>query len=85
MRSFFDWLESLVDRRMTIPSGGAAPAGGLRTSSYLVIALCVALILGLVIRQWRSKPVHVVKAEALAPAVVELADETNTRFGIRES
>jgi hypothetical protein len=76
LRSFFDWLESLVDRRMMTPSGSAAPARGLRTSSYLVIALCVALILGLVIRQWRSKPVHVVKAEAITPAVVELADET---------
>jgi hypothetical protein len=75
LRTFFDWLESTVDRRV-IPTGGTAPARGLRTSSYLVIALCVALILGLAIRQWRTKPAQVVQAEAVTPAMIELADET---------
>lgn len=76
LRSFFDWLQGLVDKRVRVPGGGAAPVGGLRTSSYIVITLCVALIFGLVIRQWRSKPAQVVKAEAITPAVAELADET---------
>ncbi len=76
LRSFFDWLENLVDRRVQLPGKTAAPTGGLRTSSYLVIALCVALILGLVIRQWRAKPAVVAEAESISAALVELADET---------
>lgn len=76
IRSFFDWLESLIDKRIKSPGSGAAPASGLRTSSYLVIALCVALILGLVIRQWRTKPAVVAQAEAVNLVTVELADET---------
>lgn len=76
LRSFFDWLESLVDRRVQLPGGGAAPSSGLRASSYLVIALCMALILGLAIRQWRAKPAVVAEAESISAAMVELADET---------
>lgn len=76
LRSFFDWLGNMVDRQAQFPSGSAAPAGGLRTSSYLLIALCVALILGLLIRQWQAKTPEVTIAESISPAVVELADET---------
>jgi hypothetical protein len=76
LRSFFDWLESLVNKKVIPVGGGAAPASGLRTSSYIVIALCIALIVGLVIRQWRTKPAVTAQAEAISAAVVELADET---------
>ena len=76
LRSLFEWLESLVDRRVTTRAGGTAPASGLRTSSYIVIALCVALIVGLLVRQWRTRPAPQVLAQAVASAQVELADET---------
>lgn len=76
LRSFFDWLENIATHQIMPATGGVAPVRGLRTSSYIVIALCIALILGLVIRQWRAKPALVTQAEAMAPAVIELTDET---------
>ena len=76
VRNFIEWLESVANRAVVPQSGGAAPARSLRTSSYLVIGLCVMLILGLVIRQWRAKSSPVAEAEAITPATVELTDET---------
>lgn len=77
LRTFFEWLEGLVNRNQSIDlSSGKAPGSGLRTSSYLLIAACVALIAGLAIRQWRTQPVAVAQVEAVTPAAVELADET---------
>ena len=75
-RSFFDWLEGLANGNALPTGGGAAPVRGLRTSSYLVIGLCLAIILGLFIRQWRAGPAPVAQAVAIAPAAIELTDET---------
>ncbi|MBY0506047.1 MAG: DUF4129 domain-containing protein [Bryobacteraceae bacterium] len=75
-RSFFDWLDSLVDRNLKLPQEKDAPATGLRASSYLVIAFCVLLILGLIFRQWRSNLAPITQAAVITPAAVELTDES---------
>ena len=76
VRGLIEWLESLANRAVVPGGGGTAPARSLRTSSYVVIAFCLMLILGLVIRHWRTKPAPLAEAEAITPATVELTDET---------
>lgn len=76
IRSLLDWLAELSGGRPLPSSQGTAPALGLRTSSYVVIGLCLALILALAIRQWRTQAATIAQAEAIAPAAVELTDET---------